>query len=169
MKGWVTINTDASFHHVHRVASFAFWIRHDQGRIKQAGPLKDCPNSLEAEIRAIGNAMYALLYSKFTDIDYIRVNTDCKFAIQAILGVKKHSASKETLRAVRDIMDKLRKRYKRKIKKRKFPFIDFHWVPAHTGNTETQKSWLNDWCDVNAKKHLREQILIKQNDNSTSS
>lgn len=164
MKGWVTINSDASFHPVHKVAAFAFWIRHDQGRIMQAGALKDCPTSLEAEIRSIGNGMYALLGSNYTDIDYIRVNTDCKFAIEALKGGKRHGASGLTIDKVRGIMDSLNKLYKRKLKRRKYPFIDFRYIPAH-GSTETPKAWLNDWCDKQAKLHLWKQI--NNNDGTT--
>lgn len=160
MKGWVTINTDASFHPVHKVAAFAFWIRHDQGRIMQAGALKDCPTSLESEIRAIGNGMYALLQSNFTDIDYIRVNTDCTYAMDALKGKSRHGASLATVDKVIGIMDLLAQLYKRKLKRRKYPFIDFRHIPAHT-TIETPKSWLNDWCDKQAKLHLWKQINNK--------
>lgn len=157
MKGWVTVNTDASFHPVHKVGAFAFWIRHDQGRMMQAGPLKECANSLEAEIQAIGNGLYALLKSKFTDIDYIVVNTDCTYAIDAIVDRKYRTASKKVVDRVLKIIDGLILKYNPQKKKRKRPFIEYRYVPAHT-DTSTPKKYINDWCDQSAKNHLWKQI-----------
>lgn len=157
MKGWVTINTDASFHPEHKVGAFAFWIRHDQGRIIQSGPLKHCLHSLDAEIQAIGNGLYALLKSKFTDIDYIRINTDCTYAIDAIRDKKMRNATKRVVENVEAIILEVKCKYYRKLKKRRHPFIDYRYVPAHI-DTSTPKKWLNDWCDTQAKNHLWKQI-----------
>jgi ribonuclease HI len=162
LTGWVTINSDASFHPTFKVGAFCFWIRHDDGKIVQSGGLKNCIGPLDAEIQSIGNGLYALLKSKFTPIDYIVVNTDCKYAIDAITGKRKHNSRPETVKAVTKIIAQLTKTHKHRLpkNKRRYPFIQYRYVPAHK-STETAKAWINDYCDKEAKRMLWNEINSK--------
>lgn len=154
----VTINTDASYHSHYKVGAYAFYIICDQGRLMQSGALKQCHNSHHAEIQAIGNALYALLMSKFTKVQYIVINTDCTWAIDSIVYGKKIGKSGETVKQIHKFISALRAKYqistRKKIKK---PFIDWRYVPAHQ-EIKTKRQWVNDWCDKSAKQQLWNQI-----------
>ncbi len=152
----VTINTDASYHPEHKVGAFAFWIICNQGKMMQSGDLKLARHAQDAEIKAIANALHALLVSKFTDVKFIIINTDCKFAIEAIRDKKKHriGKSQDACSQIDKIILKLRAKYDIGPRKnRKKPFIDWRYVPAHTDGVD-KRTWVNNWCDSEAKKAL---------------
>ncbi len=140
----VTINTDASFHPKEKFGGFAYWIVYDGNRIKGAGAFKDkCCNSNDAEIKAIINALSTLL-SKNIDISKVIFNTDSKNAIKELTK----SGVKTDLKKAFDNLI-----YGRQTK------IDFEFrhVKAHSGIGD-KRSFVNEWCDENAKIHMRKQL-----------
>jgi ribonuclease HI len=153
----ITINTDASFHPKHKVGAFAFWIVWDGGRMVQSGPLRNVQSSLDAELQAIGNALYAVLKSEIIGIKHIYVNTDCKFGIEAINKKRKVWEAPETVPKIRSIIQKLKgkNRWSMEMAKgtRFKDFISFRYVKAHTTGS-SPRSWVNNKMDEMAKAAL---------------
>jgi len=151
----VTINTDASWHSGFKVGAFAFWMVSNEGKVLHSGALKGkCNNPTECEIKCIINAIYTLNKQKWSGITRVIINTDATNAI-AILNNDKIAIEKYNLKwggVFRSKFNEL---------KQKLPHIEFRHIKAHT-TTETAKSWVNDWCDKNAKKMLWEQINSKK-------
>lgn len=141
----VTINTDASFNHHHKIGGFAFYIRFGNTRLTKAAPFKGRVKSAhEAEIMAIGNALYCLLHKvELPKAHWLIINCDCTRAMDEIKAGKT-----ELSKNVRQLWLQLRDRLG--VKKAKF-----RHVKAHNG-TPDARSWVNDWCDKQAKAHMRE-------------
>lgn len=148
----VTINTDASFNHQHKIGGFAFYIRFGNVRIRYAAAFKNpVASAHEAEVLAIGNALHTLL--KRTDlvrVYWLVVNSDCKLAMEDILQGKTPAGKK-----VKAIWTKVRKQLR--ITKHAF-----RHVKAHNG-TPDARSYVNDWCDRQARKQMREQVTELKN------
>jgi ribonuclease HI len=148
----ITINTDASWHPEYKVGGYAFWIVCDKFKITKSGKFKTNPkSSTEAEIMAIGNAIHALLsINEPLECSLLVINTDSK---QAISRIK--SGVCEYGKMVRSIHLKLLS----KINARK---NKFRHVKAHSGKDDS-RSFVNEWCDTEAKKWMRLQVTyIKQ-------
>lgn len=154
MKGIVTINTDAAFHSEFKVGAFAFWIVSDMGRVIKSGSLRDkVNNATEAELKCILNAFYTLKQQKWEGIYKVILNTD---SLNSIYILKEDSAKikKYNLKYGDAIRNKFNSM------KVGLPLIEFRHIKAHK-TTEIAKSWVNDWCDKNAKKMLWESINNK--------
>lgn len=140
----ITINTDASFCPHTKVGGFAFYIVCNQFKIQKAGEFKTLPkNSTEAEVMCIGNAIATLMVQELPEnINYIIINTDSLNGIHNItMGGGK-------------IYGKVRK-LKNKIKRvSKANRLEFRHVKAHSG-AQDARSWVNEWCDTEAKKYMR--------------
>lgn len=139
---------DASYCPKTQAAGWAIWLRMGRAErpYKKAGTFKHKPiSSYQAEYWACLNAVrFALRNSP----DFILIQNDNQQVI--------HNLTKGT-----PALDRI-------MKKVIWPLtIRFRWVPGHTkGNTP--RTWVNNWCDEQAKKKmykLREQI---QNDNKES-
>ena len=140
----ITINTDASFCPLTKVGGYAFYIVCNQFKIQKAGEFKTLPkSSIEAETMCIGNAIATLLSQELPNqVNYIIINTDCLNAIHSItMGGGK----------VYGKVRKLKNKIKRVSKANK---LEFRHVKAHNG-TPDARSWVNDWCDKEAKKYMR--------------
>lgn len=142
----ITINTDASFCPNTNAGGYAFYIVCDLFRIQHSGKFKDLPKSAEdAEMKCIGNALQALYSIKeLPQCKYLILNSDCKTAMTKI-----DRYSNSVPKTIRRIRTKLVIRLGRC----KF---EFRHVKAHNG-TPDSRSWVNDWCDKNAKTQMREQ------------
>ena len=153
----ITINTDASFHPVHKVAAFSCWIVCNQGRMLHSGALKKAKDPNDAEMQGIANALHMVLQSKFVRVTKIIINNDNKYSHQQITtGKSKCSMSaKASARSVRQLIKSIGEKYSLDPNWRRW--IEFRYVPAHKG-TETARSWVNDWCDNAAKEQMRKQI-----------
>lgn len=146
-----TINTDASFHPEYKVGAFAFWSVCDQFRIQKAGFLRDfVKNPDEAEIKCIINALKVTLNSDKT-ISKIIINTDSLNAKAVFENDKKH-VQKYGLKKWR----RLEKMFSNLVKKHNVSYEIRH-VKAHTGD-DNARSYVNEWCDKNAKYYLWKRI-----------
>lgn len=146
----LTINTDASFHPDHKVGGFAFWMVCDTGRHKQSGPLNSVGNSTEAESMAIANALHVLLNSKVPGVTKIIINTDSK---NSITFIKKRAKVGTPYKIAYLLIRKLKQKYN-------VPGglkCEFRHVKAHSGKDD-KRSWVNDWCDREAKKEMRKLV-----------
>ena len=141
----VTINTDASFSPDYKVGGFAFYIVCDQFKITKSGMFKINPKtSIEAEMMCMANALHTLLMQKdLPQTKWIVLNSDCLSAFEKIKLKGKNSKG----RLIAQILRKIRL-------KCGMPKFDFRHVKAHNG-TPDARSFVNDWCDKEAKKWMR--------------
>lgn len=143
----ITINTDASFNHEHKVGGYAFYIVCDLFKIQKGGRFKNHPRTPEeAEIMCIGNAIATLLAQKeLPACKWLVINTDCTGGMDKI-RMQKTPLSIEVNKLWSKLIVKLGS------KKNKF-----RHVKAHNG-TPDARSWVNDWCDKEAKKWMRRAV-----------
>lgn len=152
----VTINTDASFSRYHEIGSYAFWIKCDEFNIGKSGLLKKRVSRPEiAEFRCVINALHTLFTTKTKErIGLIVVNTDCMNVIH-LINNDKEAIQRYRLgswgRHLVQTYDLLRMKHKHMRTK-----IEFRHVKAHNENDQSGRSFINDWCDNEAKKHIAE-------------
>jgi ribonuclease HI len=154
----VTINTDASYYHDHKVGGYAFWAVCNDWKLCKFGSLKEpCTHPTEAEIKSIVNAIHMVL-KQGNNIDWIIINTDCLNAIHLFRNDHKEIQKFGLIRfnpffkRIKGLIKRYESKIGRKIK------VEFRHVKAHT-TTATAKSWVNDWCDQKAKEGARKKIL----------
>jgi ribonuclease HI len=146
----VTINTDASFSEKYKIGTYAFWIVCNNFKIQKFGALKlDCQRAEEAEIRAILNALHTIKFEG--NITKVIVNTDCLNAIHILTN------DQPRIQRYRLYFGKPYRKYFNKNFSSLWREIEFRHVKAHT-DTDTSRTWVNDWCDKKAKQQLNEKI-----------
>lgn len=148
----VTINTDASHSAKYNCASFAFWAVCNQGKIVKSGVFKnDVKGSSYAEFMCVVNALHAVLnHTQWTGIDKIIINTDCLHVVHLI------NDRKSVLPAKRKIKDA----YNKLLRNKGIEVVCRH-VKAHTTKDDA-RSWVNRWCDKEAKQYLIRAIQNKK-------
>lgn len=145
----VTINTDASWSPTKKGASFAFWIVSNSGKIAKSGIQKYPADSADmAEIRCIINAMYCLSFSKWEGVSKIIINTD---SLNSCHVLRNDQAKIKRYRLQGKDFSQLRRKFN-KLNPNNIP-VEFRHVKAHT-TTSTARTWVNQWCDDEAKKQL---------------
>lgn len=157
----VTINTDASFSRKYQVGSYAFWIKCNEFTICKSGMLrKKISRPENAEFRCVINALHTLFTQKTVEkIGLIVVNTDCMNVIH-LINNDKEAISRYNLgswgRHMVLTYNLLRSKHKHLKTK-----IEFRHVKAHTQKIEDGRTFVNDWCDKEAKKHIK--LYIEKN------
>lgn len=141
---YITVNTDASFCNSTKVGGYAFWIKGTQLSIKKHGPFKevlDCSN--DAEMKCIANALHSLLCrERLPKAEILVINTDCTGAIHRI-------------KSNRDNISTIINRYINQIKEvTGITELRIKHVKAHVKISDS-RSYVNDWCDKQAKYHMR--------------
>lgn len=146
MKGYITINVDASFHPQHKVAGYAFWIVCDTFKLRTAASFnKDPETARDAEIMAIANAVATLYRRKDLPVCHtLIINNDCKFAHTEIKANKTRLAI-ECQRHISKLVHLLQCKW------------EFRYVKAHNGHPDA-RSFVNDWCDQAAKTEMRKKL-----------
>ena len=157
----VTINTDASFHPQLKFGAYAFWAVCNEFKITKSGVFRSkCKDSHDAETRCIVNALNVVLLSH-KGITKVIVNTDSLNAIAILTNDKAHI--KRYMGASHSMIQKLRNAYKETLAKNTNKItIEFRWVKAHSG-VNNKRSFVNEWCDSEAKRQLRSKILKTKN------
>lgn len=143
-KRYITINTDASLCHRSNVGAWACHIVFDGFRIRKSGVFKKCPgDSTHAEAMAIGNALYYLIKcaKQVVPPDTIVINCDNK-------GVKNYILNRIEAAKVFDLLKTVKDIYQQ-------PKISFRHVKGHSKG-DTPRKYLNNWCDEQAGKLMRE-------------
>lgn len=153
----VTINTDASFSLKHQLGTYAFWIVCNEGKIAKSGVLRKKVKRPEvAEFRCIINALYVLICADFKDITKVIINTDCLNVIHLAQKkeklIKKYGLYSWGQHLVLQMEIMIMKSKLRRVE------IEFRHVKSHE-STETARQWVNEWCDSEAKKQLRNEII----------
>lgn len=152
----VTINTDASFHPQIKWGAYAFWAICNDFKITKSGVFrKKCMNPDDAETKCILNALTVILKAH-KGITKIIINTDSLNAIAYLTEDKKHirryNLSNQKAIEFRRIFLSLVKH----------TTIEFRHVKAHSGVND-KRSFVNEWCDTEAKRQLRSKILKTKN------
>ena len=151
----VTINTDASYSKTHKIGTYAFWIICNQGKCAKSGVLKrKCHRPEEAEFQCIINAIHTLCKSKITGVKKIIINTDCLNVIHLIRG-NKSLISYYKLGFGKNMVEQFEKILK--VNGYEKVVLEMRHVKAHE-STETARQWVNEWCDQEAKKRLRQAV-----------
>ena len=151
----VTVNTDASFSKLHKKGAFAFWVMSNNFKIMKSGILKNnVLNPSIAEFKCIVNAFYTLYNKDLLNVTKIIVNTDSLNVIQ-VINNDKEAISFYKLGYLFEVL----KPYKKIIAKYPKIKIEFRHVKAHTGINDA-RSWVNDWCDKQAKLQLKKHINL---------
>lgn len=149
---WITIYTDASYKK--GIASYAYWIRSNHGKIKHTDVIKAKTKDITyAELYAISRAIKHATKS-WPGITGIRINCD-----NLIVGKSLWPWSpkfKDTQ------LRQLQKNTQNYIKNRKYRVI-FKHIKAHQNSKKCSRAWLNNWCDTNAKQ-TRIKAKRKKND-----
>jgi len=142
----VTIYTDMSLD-VNGNAAYAFRARSDKGLLKGGDIVTiDNPTTNKAEYYAIRMAMWAVI-NKWDNVSCLFINTDCKSACVAhwrLEGFDKRKKGGIPHDIKEDVINVINYFKQKKITLR------FKHVRAHQG-TGNVRSWLNDWCDTQAK------------------
>lgn len=149
----VTINTDASFHPKLKYGAYAFWAVCDDFKITKSGVFrKKCIDPDDAESKCIINALTVILKAH-KGITKIIINTDSLNAIAYLTKDKNH------INKYRLSMSKMRQ-FQLCLSLLPMPKnlkIEYRHVKAHSG-VEDKRSYVNEWCDLEAKKQLRRVI-----------
>ena len=149
----VTINTDASFHPKLKYGAFAFWAICNDFKITKSGVFRTkCISTDDAEAKCIINSLKVILLAH-SGISKVIVNTDSLNAIAILTNDKTHinryaGYNKPQWGKLRKIYHETKNAGKSK------PIIEFRHVKAHSG-TNDARSYVNEWCDAEAKKQLR--------------
>lgn len=154
----ITINTDASFSYKHKIGSFACWVVCNRFKIKHSDLLKKKVDSAtRAECMAIMNALHMVFQYNMVGVRMIIVNTDSMNA-KHVFEDDQEKIKKYRLR------DYYMQFYGRFTKMKKMAFhpdqkveFQFRHVKAHQ-DTDTPRTYINDWCDKEAKRHLGAQL-----------
>jgi len=155
-KNWVTLYTDAS-RHEDGLMAWAFWARHDSGRVKTAGI---CPDDLcnihnnieQGEMYAICQGMHKVL-KKLDGIEGFYITSDSMGAINVLKGETVETSPKGKARKEETI--RLKIAFDKMVKDHGLE-VDFRHIKGHTGKTHNTRYWLNDWCDKILKQVMRE-------------
>lgn len=149
----VTITTDASWHREKKAGGFAFWAVCNKWRITKSGPLrKNCASPANAEMKCIINAVHAISEDK--EVQRIIINTDCMNAIYVFTD-NQQKIKKYGLRQLCHLGVTFRQMVGGKYE------VEFRHVKAH-GTINSARTWVNDWCDKEAKKAMWDKVNTKK-------
>ena len=150
----VTINTDASFHNNSKLGAYAFWAISNEFKITKSGVFKKpCNSSQDAEAKCIINALKVVLLAH-KGISKIVINTDSLHSAIILQGGIRRP---DTIKRWKSIT----KVYKELIGNFPNVKIEFRHVKAHSG-TRDARSYVNEWCDRQAKKQLKNIIILNE-------
>lgn len=149
----VTVTTDASFHCQLKYGAYAFWAVCNEFKITKSGVFKSkCINPDDAEAKCIINALRIVLLAH-NGITKVIVNTDSLNAIALLKNDRVHI--KKYMGNNMKMWSHIRGAYNTVLYEGiSKAVIEFRHVKAHTG-IKDKRSYVNEWCDSEAKKQLR--------------
>lgn len=151
---WVTIYTDASYIHDdgsgNSAGAFAYYIRSSNGRIQKAGKIPgNAHHSAYCEYYAVYRAIKHAdkIWGKW--VTGIQINSDNMGVVKGLWPWSKPSSHEQTKQLQRKIQ-KLLNDAPNKI------LIKTKHVKAHQPDKTNIRTWINTWCDSNAKQARKE-------------
>lgn len=143
MKGYCTLNSDASVDLKNKIGAYAVWIKTDFVTIKHAAKFKNpVGDSNMAEIMSVINGIHIIL-KKNLPVEVLVVNTDNKMCRDIVNNKRK--TVPDSFKEVFDMLLDLCKR---------FPICYAKSIKGHT-NIKTARHHVNRWCDEQAGKMRR--------------
>ena len=141
----VSLFTDASWCPYTKAAGWAIWAKCHSRTIKYSGPIKGgCEEAEIAEACAIANGMI-LVTKHFENAQVVLIQTDC------LNVIKNYPQARPTHSSIQPALNNiLATAQKHEL------VLKWRHIKAHT-NIKTPRNWVNNWCDENAKLHMREQ------------
>jgi ribonuclease HI len=157
MKGYITVFADASFCPKSKASGIAFWCRDDNNILQHSqGIMWDVESNGEAELVALCSAIDFALRHLESEPGYILVaQSDCLEAIEKLDGDKGSNLNQVAFIAM--ALSEL---------KRRGVILRTKHVKGHTGK-EDARSYVNRWCDHNARKQMRHQRNQKKKPKAT--
>lgn len=143
----ITINTDASYSQQYKVGGYAFYIVCDLFKITKSGAFKgNIKNPHDAEMKCIANALHTLLAQKeLPSCKWLVINTDSQHSIETITR-QLDPLGKQIGRMWQQLITRLGSTNNK-----------FRHVRAHSG-VKDARSYVNEWCDREAKKYMRQAV-----------
>ena len=156
----VTINTDACFHSKLKYGGYAFWAVSNDFKITKSGSFRyKCVSPDDAEAKCIINALKVVLLAH-SGITKIIINTDSLNATAVLKNDKNHIVRYARLNHKQICI--LQIAYKKILFQNKNNvLIEFRHVKAHSLKNDA-RSFVNEWCDVEAKKRMWSKINSMQ-------
>lgn len=167
-KPTITICSDASYRKFNkkRYASWACYIRTPTTTIKTSGLIKEeVKGSTHAEMRGVANALY--LADQVEDLSKFRVIVYCdnlkalqrKVTVKHTPRSKYYAAEKEK----KDWHDTYIRKYIDKCKEYETRHVKGH-LPKSKWSSTSKRHYMNDWCDQESKRVLRDKIASLKNE-----
>ena len=156
----VTIFADASFHMESQCAGWAGWAKSTRATISGSGPIKhQVASAGEAEMCAIVNAVHiAIKKGAAMAGDILLIESDCLDALGALerrtplsspkgrtLHGKRWVRKRKRRQTIIDVFAKVTEGYE----------LRFKHVKGHQDGSKCARSFINNECDRNAKRHMR--------------
>ncbi len=138
---WVTVYTDAAYNSGQGFAAIAYYIRCDRGLIKEGQELAfdSVRDNNEAEMIAIEKALQRS-FIEWKGIYGIQVNTDSMVSRDVLKYRARKSKKYSSIQnQVNSLMEN------------NSCYLKIKHVTAHQ-NDDGIRTWLNNWCDAEAKK-----------------
>ncbi|MCO7567803.1 hypothetical protein NJI34_00155 [Pseudomonas sp. S 311-6] len=149
----VTVFTDASFCPETKCAGGAFWARGDAERMNSSFPITGAAQAHEAEIVAACMAIIQMSEDPaFGQLLRLGRQTRLVLVIDC-LAIR--DAFEARIRPSTPIIDQHIARVEALRKEHGF-LLKINHVKAHKGKA-TPRQWVNNWCDKEAKRQMREQ------------
>lgn len=148
----ITVFSDASFCTQSKASGGAFWARFEDIKVMDSFSFKGAKKSHEAELMAACNAILRMakhpamgpILQRGPKTRLVLV-IDC-LTIQQVLADNVYTTMSPAARAVVNEVRALQK-------KLKF-WLKVNHVKSHSG-TGSPRQWVNNWCDVEARKHMQ--------------
>lgn len=159
---YVNIIFDASYCPINKFGTYCFYVMAGKSyRFGSSGILKECKSPSEAEMMALGNALYKVRKTELKgQVSHFTIHSDC----MSIFGkINEKSDHELGVKILGYMVDCLKKDEKGNIKKSGY-YLMKH-VKAHTGKSD-YISRINEYCHNQAKIQLqlrREQINEENN------
>lgn len=153
----VTVFTDASFCPETKCAGGAFWARGEIERMSSAFPIAGAVQAHEAEIAAA--CMAIILMDKDPAMGRLLKLGQQTRVVLVIDCLAIRDAFEGRIRPSTPIVDQYIAQVEALRQQHGF-FLKINHVKAHKG-TKTPRQWVNNWCDKEAKRQMREQRAIR--------
>jgi ribonuclease HI len=152
----LTINTDAAYNRKKNFGSYAFYLRSDRIKILKSGIIAEPINNHLCEIQAILNALF-IAEKLEVNFDSIIINTDSDYAINFFKDKPTYTfiKSREKYQIQWSFFKEIRRTLAKKHKKETLKTLIFRKVKAHQRGKLDSRSWVNNLCDLEAKKALK--------------
>lgn len=129
-----------------KIGGYAFWIVCNLGTLTKAGKIKHCESAVEAELKAIGNAIFIVKKKLHpSKVTKIIINTDCLNAIKVLTEPKNHfKYNNKFHKKIQKIVRRIRGCFKHYT-------VEFRHVRAHS-NVDDKRTYVNNYLDKQAKQ-----------------